>query len=178
MKPCSVYEVEQALSRKNDCLVIDVREPSEFEAGHVAGTRNLPLSGLGSAKQGLNKDQPVYILCRSGARSSQAARELSESGFAELYVLEGGLQAWASSRHPLMKGSCQIWGLDRQMRMTAGSLVLAGLLLGRFVHPYFSGLALLVAGGLIFSAVTDSCGLVILLSKMPWNRPRKAEVKS
>jgi rhodanese-related sulfurtransferase len=178
MKTCSVREFEEALDRPDECRVIDVREPAEFESGHVAGTLNLPLSALASAQKSLSKDKPVYILCRSGARSSQAARELAGSGFARLYVLEGGLQVWDSSRHPLLKGSCNIWSLDRQMRFTAGALVLGGILLGQWAHPYFTGLALFVAAGLIFSALTDSCGLVVLLSKMPWNRTRKAEVKS
>lgn len=172
MKPCSPEELQLALKDKDQCLVVDVREPAEFEAEHVPGSLNLPLSGLASSAPGLARDKRIYLVCRSGARSSEAARLLAKAGFSGLRVLEGGLLNW-NVPGGRVKGSCQIWSLDRQMRFTAGGLVLAGIVLGHWGHPYFLGLSVFVAAGLIFSALTDSCGLVVLLSKLPWNRAGK-----
>jgi len=60
--------------------------------------------------------------------------------------------------------------LERQVRIAAGSLVLTGVLLSRFVHPYWIGLSGFVGAGLIFAGITDSCAMGMLIAKMPWNR--------
>lgn len=67
----------------------------------------------------------------------------------------------------------QRWALDRQMRMTAGSLVLAGLLGAKFISPKFAYLSAGIGGGLVFSAVRDSCPMISALGKMPWNKVAK-----
>ena len=61
--------------------------------------------------------------------------------------------------------------LERQVRIAAGSLVCLGVLLAWLVHPAFIGLSAFVGAGLIFAGVTDTCGLALLLARMPWNRP-------
>ncbi len=60
--------------------------------------------------------------------------------------------------------------LERQVRIAAGSLVLTGILFGWLVHPAFFGLSAFVGAGLVFAGVTDTCGMGMLLSKMPWNQ--------
>jgi hypothetical protein len=59
--------------------------------------------------------------------------------------------------------------LERQVRITAGSLVLVGVVLGWLVHPYFIGLSAFIGAGLVFAGVTDTCGMGMLLARMPWN---------
>ena len=64
--------------------------------------------------------------------------------------------------------------LARQVRITAGALVVVGVALGFFVHPGFYGLSAFVGAGLVFAGITDICGLCILLSKLPWNKNKTA----
>jgi hypothetical protein len=70
---------------------------------------------------------------------------------------------------PLAQGKKAI-SLERQVRIAAGSLVLLGLVLGWLVHPYFLGLSAFVGAGLFFAGVTDTCGMGMLLARMPWNQ--------
>jgi len=64
--------------------------------------------------------------------------------------------------------------LERQVRISAGALVVAGVGLGWFVHPGFYGLSAFVGAGLIFAGITDICGLCLLLAKLPWNNSKSA----
>ncbi len=66
--------------------------------------------------------------------------------------------------------------MERQVRFTAGTVVLLGLLLGLAVHPAFQLLSAGIAGGLVFSAVTDTCGMAVMLARLPHNRPRRADL--
>ena len=74
--------------------LIDVREPNEFEAGHILGARNIPLSQLKMRMKEIRPDKPVYLYCQSGIRSSRAAQFLYRHGYRQLYHLEGGFKKW------------------------------------------------------------------------------------
>ncbi len=78
----------------NNGMLIDVREPAEFRSGHIPGAVNIPLSQLGSKTDEIAKDRNVYLYCRSGMRSKQAARLLSGRGYANLAHLQVGISAW------------------------------------------------------------------------------------
>ena len=64
----------------------------------------------------------------------------------------------------------KVISLERQVRIAAGSLVVIGIAIGQFVHPAGFGLSALIGSGLVFSAVTNTCGMGMLIAKMPWNR--------
>ncbi|WP_458412518.1 rhodanese-like domain-containing protein [Schinkia sp. CFF1] len=74
--------------------LIDVREPNEFDAGHILGARNIPLSQIRMRKIEIRKDQPVYLYCQSGMRSSQAAGVLKRLGYKDISHLKGGFKTW------------------------------------------------------------------------------------
>lgn len=74
--------------------LIDVREANEFEAGHILGARNIPLTQLKTRQQELRKDKPVYLYCQSGMRSGRAAQMLHRKGYQELHQLKGGFKQW------------------------------------------------------------------------------------
>ncbi|AMW98830.1 rhodanese-like domain-containing protein [Rummeliibacillus sp. G93] len=74
--------------------LIDVRELKEFEGGHILGARNLPSTQLRNRYRELRTDQPVYLYCQSGTRSSRAALFLKKKGYDQLYQLEGGYKKW------------------------------------------------------------------------------------
>jgi hypothetical protein len=82
--------------------------------------------------------------------------------------VEGGTIACENAGLPLARGT-KVMSLERQVRIAAGSLVLTGIVLGWLVHPYLIGLSAFVGAGLVFAGVTDTCGMGMLLARMPWN---------
>jgi len=152
--------------------LIDVRTPAEFQEVHVEFARNVPLSQLApaeilQARSGL-ADEPLYLICRSGGRGQQACEAFQKAGFANVMNVEGGTLACENADLPLVRGA-KVMSLERQVRIAAGSLVLTGIVLGWLVHPYFIGLSAFVGAGLVFAGVTDTCGMGMLLARMPWN---------
>jgi rhodanese-related sulfurtransferase len=86
--------------------------------------------------------------------------------------VEGGTDAWEQAGLPVVRGH-KVISLDRQVRMAAGLLVLLGVGLSFLVHPAFSALSAFVGAGLLFAGITDTCGMAMLLAKMPWNQVRE-----
>ncbi|RIW31085.1 rhodanese-like domain-containing protein [Bacillus salacetis] len=75
--------------------LIDVREPNEFDAGHILGARNIPLSQMKQRQQEIRNDKPVYLYCQSGMRSGRAAQMLRRKGYRDLHQLQGGFKKWS-----------------------------------------------------------------------------------
>ncbi|MEU3148005.1 MULTISPECIES: rhodanese-like domain-containing protein [unclassified Streptomyces] len=177
----TTVDPRQARSRLHELTVIDVRTPGEYAGGHIPGALNIPLDQLDRALPDIRSAADrgeVLVVCASGARSENACRMLAENGV-HTATLSGGTGAWAAEGHDLDRpqGSTRAtWGMERQVRLTAGSVVLLGLALGESVHPAFRLLSAGIAGGLVFSAVTNTCGMAALLARLPHNRPRKADL--
>jgi len=154
--------------------IIDVRTPVEFAEVHVPAARSVPLDSLKPetlhASQHFSIEKPVYILCRSGQRATKAADQLSKAGFPNSIVVEGGTLAWIAAGLPVTRGATKVISLERQVRIAAGSIVLAGVLLSQFVNPAFVWLSGFVGAGLIFAGISDWCGMGLLLAKAPWNQ--------
>lgn len=173
VRKCSAETIEEALKNK-DCQLVDVREGFEVESEKISGCRHFPLSSLSETSlKGLDKKKPTYLVCKSGSRAATAAEKFKDYGFQQVYVMEGGLNAWRSAGKPVVKGTAARWSLERQVRFAAGALVILGILLSLFISRYFLALPLFVGAGLVFSGVTDTCGMGLLLAKMPWNRSSK-----
>ena len=157
--------------------LIDVRTPVEFREVHVELARNVPLDRLDPAAimQARNgsKDEPLYLICRSGSRGRQACEKFLAAGFTNVVNVEGGTLACVEAGLPVVRGKKAI-SLERQVRIAAGSLVLLGVLLGWFVHPAFFGLSAFVGAGLVFAGITDTCGMGMMLARMPWNQVKDA----
>lgn len=173
MKTIAPAELQKLLTAQPALPVIDVRTQVEFGEVHVPQAQNIPLDELAPGSLPLSKDQPVYLLCRSGQRATKAAAKFARDGFTQPVVVEGGTLAWIAANLPVTRGSVKVISLERQVRIAAGSLVLTGVLLGYFVHRGFYGLAGFVGAGLVFAGVTDFCGMGLLLAKLPWNRRQK-----
>ena len=94
------------LINQEKAVLIDVREPAEFAAGHAAGARNVPLSALDGAK-GLpsNKALPLVVMCATGPRASRAAAQLRKAGYSQVHTLSGGNAAWREASLPIEKSA-------------------------------------------------------------------------
>lgn len=151
--------------------LIDVRTPAEFRELHVDFARNTPLERLQPAQLAAGRNgaaAPLYVICRSGSRGRQACEKLVAAGL-DVVNVEGGTLAWEAAGLPVVRGEKAI-SLERQVRIVAGSLVVLGTLLGFFLHPYWLALPAFVGAGLVFAGVTDTCGMALLLARMPWNQ--------
>ncbi|MBI1348727.1 DUF2892 domain-containing protein [bacterium] len=155
--------------------LVDVRTPVEYREIHVGCARNVPLDQLNPAQLTAGRDpagSPLYVICRSGSRGKQACEKIQAAGYTNVVNVEGGTLAWDQAGLPVVRGKKAI-SLERQVRIAAGSLVLIGAALGAFVHPYFIGLSAFVGAGLVFAGITDTCGMGMLLARMPWNQVPK-----
>lgn len=164
----SIGSADVAGSREQ-ALLVDVRTPAEFGEAHIEGAILHPLSDLDPsaiAKLMAGKERCVFV-CRSGNRARQAAEKLSGT-IPNVVVLEGGVGAWEAAGLPLVRGRKAI-SLERQVRIAAGSLVVLGVLIGTFIAPWGYALSAFVGAGLVFAGVTDTCGMAMVLAKMPWN---------
>jgi len=169
----TVRELNQLVAKGSAVELLDVRTPGEYNALHVPGAKLVPLDELDVVaflKQREAGDKPIYVLCQSGGRARKAIEKFARAGFDGCVLVEGGTQAWIEAGLPVSRGRAKVISLERQVRIAAGLLVLAGVVFGWFTHPGFFGLAAFVGAGLVFAGVTDFCGMGLLLAKMPWNQ--------
>jgi rhodanese-related sulfurtransferase len=166
-----MHEVDAFAREGGRVKIIDVRTPAGFESVHIPGSYNLPLDQLSKHREELGEGVggPVVLVCRSGARASEAEKLLRAVGMPDVHVMEGGLLSWEAAGLAVRRGRPH-WSLERQVRAVAGTLILIGTLGSLLVWPPLIALAVFVAGGLVFSGLTDFCAMGILLAKLPYNR--------
>lgn len=155
-----------------DCVLIDVREEFEHAAERIAGAESRPLSRFDSeAVRAQHGGRRIVFQCRTGKRSFDAACRYCGANGGEAYNLAGGIEAWKRAGHETTRAA-RAPRIDvlRQVQMTAGSLVLIGVLLGAFVSPNYLIISGFVGAGLFVTGATGWCGMAKLLSLMPWNR--------
>lgn len=174
----SPAQLVELLNQRSDVTVLDVRTPAEFESAHIPGSYNVPLDLLPehTAELSAAVGGPVVLVCRSGTRARQAEQALraSPGDFPRLHILEGGLGAWESAGYPVNRGR-QRWSLERQVRGVAGALVLAAAA-GSFVWQPLGIVTAGIGGGLLFSAITDTCAMGRCLAKLPYNRTASCDI--
>ncbi len=96
-------EAQTRLKEHHPPFLLDVREPGEFQRGHIAGAKLIPLGALGSHLAELPKNREILCVCQSGNRSSSATRRLIEAGY-QAINLSGGMSGWSMARLPVKKG--------------------------------------------------------------------------
>lgn len=165
----SAAALKRALSSQN-LLLIDVREPNEYTSGHIPGAVLCPLTDVQDLQ--LPPNIPIVLYCQSGRRSHLAWETLRANGNSNLKELQGGIQAWQQAGYPLTGGRSAPISLMRQVQIVAGSLILAGVILGFTVNPSFFLLSGFVGAGLLFAGATNTCALARLLALLPFNRPQ------
>jgi len=170
ISPAKLAEITQE-GRKID--LIDVRTPVEFREVHLETARNVPLDQLDpkvlmQARSGSSSD-PLYVICKSGGRSQQACEKFVKAGFTNIVNIEGGTTACITAGLPVVRGKKAI-ALERQVRIAAGLLVLLGIGGWCANYPAFLALSAFVGAGLMFAGITDTCGMGMVLARMPWNQ--------
>lgn len=172
MSTITPHELHELCQGGQRVRLLDVRTPAEFHEAHLDLAENVPLESLDAAAVGRSAAGtagPIYVICQVGGRGAKACAKLAAAGLDRVVNVEGGTAAWIAAGLPVVRGRKTI-SLERQVRIAAGLLVLVGSTLGYFVHPYFFGVAAFVGAGLTFAGITDTCGMGMLLARMPWNQ--------
>ncbi|MCX5231983.1 rhodanese-like domain-containing protein [Streptomyces sp. NPDC006553] len=158
--------------------LLDVRTPGEFRTVHIPGSYNVPLDTLREHRAELlsHLDEDVVLVCRSGARAAQAEQALAGAGLPNLRVLDGGTNAWEAAGAPVNRGPGR-WDMERQVRLVAGSVVLTTGLVGVLV-PGVHLIGTAIGAGLTYAALSNSCLMGMLLSKLPYNRGPRPDIRS
>ena len=158
--------------------LIDVRTPAEYRSLHATIARLVPLDELDPKRimetRGGAPHEPLYVICRSGARGEKAREKFLAAGYKDVVNVTGGTLAWEQAGLPVERGK-SVLPLDRQVQIMAGTLILIGFALGELVNANWFLLAGFVGCGLVFAGLTGLCPLGWVIAKMPWNQAGRDE---
>ena len=160
----------QSQLQAGEAMLIDVRDPVEHAGARIPGATLMPLAKFDPAMVKVDGASRAIFHCKAGMRSAKACQKMLEAGHAEAWQLGGGIDAWIQAGLPVERDARAGISIIRQVQMVAGSIVLIGSLLGGFVSPWFFIVSGFIGAGLLFAGITDTCGMAMMLSKMPWNR--------
>lgn len=173
MKHISIDAFRQTLEaeRSNPTVAfINVCTPDEYAAKHIEGVSSIPLDQIEARMIELKDKKTIYVHCRSGNRSKRAIETLERLGVtAELVNVEGGIMAWEAAGLKTASMS-SVLPITQQVFITAGALILMGVMLTFWRGTVFLLIPGLIGAGLLFAGLTGWCGMAAVLSKMPWNR--------
>ena len=171
-RPMKTITPKEAHHKRSDpnALFLDVRTPAEIRECSIGDCTSVPHDKVAHCPDldQLPRDQAIVLVCGSGKRAEIAGKALSEKGFTNLVVMEGGMQAWKKHDLPVTEGEA-VMSLERQVRIAAGGLVALGSVL-TFINPMWLALPVFVGCGLVFAGLTKTCGMGMLIAKMPWNQ--------
>jgi glyoxylase-like metal-dependent hydrolase (beta-lactamase superfamily II)/rhodanese-related sulfurtransferase len=150
--------------------ILDVRSALEFSQEHIEPSINIPIDMISGKIGELSQSKQSYlVLCHSGTRAAMAADMLMQAGIHTVKVMEGGIARWEKEKQPVIKGQGGM-SLERQVRLIAGSLVLAGIIMAFLAHWTFIFVPVFVCCGLIYSGLSDNCLMGMMLMKLPYNK--------
>jgi len=172
----SPQSLDSLLNREQAATLIDVRTPAEYRSGHATGAISIPLDELHPEKlpgllgdTRLGHEHPLFLTCHSGIRAGKAAERLQNAGFKNLFLLEGGTQAWNRAGLPMQRcGSAM--SLERQVQIAIGMLLVLKVFFGFTVNELFFAAIPIIGAGLIVAGITRWCGMARLIALMPWNK--------
>jgi len=149
--------------------LIDVRTPAEFGAVHAKGAVNIPLDKLEPSALAHCNGDPAFFICKSGIRARKAMEKLAQSGFSNMIEVEGGTDAWVKAKLPVQKGQKAL-GLEQQVRLIVGGMALTGSGIVLAGQPMGLALVAMMGVGMVYAGITNTCGMAMVLAKMPWNQ--------
>lgn len=155
---------------RDEAILIDVREEPFFRAAHIPGARSVPFSRFDGAALPTEDGRRLVMSCEMGVLSERAAERAQKAGHDEVFQLAGGIRAWQSAGRSVEGTGKGPISLQRQMQITAGSLVVAGSVLAAAVSPWWLLVPGFIGGGLVFAGATGTCGMTAVLAQLPFNR--------
>jgi rhodanese-related sulfurtransferase len=169
VREISVVDAHDLL-KSGAAVLVDVRTAPEFGEIRADGAISLPLDQLSKERlTSVAGEKQVVFICKSGARGRDAAGKAEGWGIPCANVV-GGTSAWEAAESPVIRGASTVISIERQVRIVAGGLVVLGTVAGLLGSPLAFVVPLGVGSGLVFAGVTDTCGLAMVLGRMPWNR--------
>jgi rhodanese-related sulfurtransferase len=172
LKTIAPGELHTRILADDSLELLDVRTPPEYVRAHVPGSGLIPLNTLdaGAFLKQHQPGKPLYVLCQGGARARKAIEKLERAGCNDCVLVEGGTQAWIDAGLPVNRGVSNVLPIMRQVQITVGLISSLGALLALLVNPLFAVVPLAMGCGLLFAGLTGTCGMALLLARMPWNR--------
>ncbi len=174
-------ELQQRILTNQPGDLLDVRTAPEHTAAHVPNVTLVPLDSLNPASFLANRPHPtapLYVFCQAGGRAAKAIERFQAIGFEGCVLVEGGTQAWIDAGLPVTRGISKVLPLMRQVQIVIGAVSGIGAALALVGDKRFAVIPLITGAGLLFAGLTGTCGLALMLAKMPWNRgdaPKKSE---
>lgn len=176
-KPQAVKAAKlNTMLKKKEVFLIDVRDAESYNAEHIAGAHNIPISELDIVKipaEAHNKN--IIVHCGGGKIRCVKGYEMliKQKPSLKVQILEGGLNGWTKAGLPTVKYGLNLniknIPMQGQVRITEGLFIFLGVLIGYYVHPFLMLLALFGLG-LIFAGISGYGLIEALLEKMPWNQ--------
>ncbi|WP_292986164.1 rhodanese family protein [Pantoea sp.] len=175
MKPEILSPLQASKLLEQGAVLVDIRDRADFLREHIPQALSLPLTEITTGKTVEGSDQqPVIFHCQAGMRTTNNAEQLMRAASSgNVFLMSGGINAWKSAALPIIEDKKQPLPIIRQVHITAGILVLVGVIAGYAVDSRLFLLSGFIGAGLIFSGVSGFCGMASLLQKMPWNKAAK-----
>lgn len=158
--------------KAGEVTLVDIREPDEFAREHIAGATSVPLSRLEQGHLNIASAGDVVFHCRSGMRTNANCARLAAHVSGPAFMLDGGLDSWKAAGLKIVADAKAPLELNRQVQITIGLLMLAGVALTVTVDPAFIVVPAFLGAGLLFAGTTGWCGMAQLIALAPWNARR------
>lgn len=155
---------------RGEAVLVDVREEPFFRAAHIPGARSVPFSRFDGAELAAQDGRRLVISCEMGVLSERAAARVQDAGHGDVFHLAGGIRAWQGAGRPVEGTGKGPISLQRQVQITAGSLVALGSVLAAAVSPWWLLLPGFIGAGLVYAGATGTCGMTAVLAQLPFNR--------
>lgn len=174
MSNCQTISIEElkTIMQQESVVIVDIREPEEYQREHIDQAQSVPLSHFSADKIDAKGDQSIVFHCQSGNRTKQAVNQLGSTPHAKHYILTGGLSAWKQSGGKTVVDKKAPLPIMRQVQIVVGTMVLLGVILGYAISPYFYWISAFFGGGLLFAGISGTCALASVLMRLPYNRSR------
>ena len=168
-KSIQAHEAKALVAK--EAVLIDVREPAEFNSRHIPNAKLHPLGSIDASQLAEYGDKTVLIYCQKGMRGQKACEKiLQDNPNSKVVNLVGGIEAWQAAGFAINEGTSKVLPLDRQVQITIGGLVFVFSLLGYFVNTNFIFASAFMGAGLVFAGISGFCGMAQVIAKAPWNR--------
>ena len=153
------------LIKQGNAIIIDVREPFEFQSGHIKNAISIPASKFTKDKIPNDKSKKIIFHCKAGKRSEMLLKNIAGEGYLNL---EGGIDNWLANGFAI-HGKTKM-PIDQQFRLSIGIIILISSILAYFINFNFVFVNMFIGAGLVFSGITGFCGLQKILGMAPWNK--------